>query len=479
MAPGLAQRRPEQLGRHPASSAALATISEVRRINREIYGTWFVPDDPGRTAEGTLEISEKNELVLHLKASLGVASGDTIVRFPELRGVTRQGPICLISGFTVGLFAALGGPCSVHFHEALVGVDDPKTLFRRATFRVDGLDDFVAGEALSFSMQAPRSDSVAPHEILHVQGTYDRPETAIATRKDGWTVGLRFYPRYSRDSRQVTIATGADFELTSPVPADKGAIEERMNEMRGLIAFATGSAGRIRGVLLFREIEEKDHEAVQWVRPPARVHRNPESAEARPLLRLADVRDRWSEIVNNWADVWTKTSRGLLLFLGAASEDADYVDTRMFLLAQAAESYHAERFGGTLESARAFRERKERIVDSLTLDEDKKWLREKLSWANELTLRMRIHDLVDRVAPTLDPVLTGRPDYPQRLTAARNAYTHPRSSKERVSGAEHHRLLMVTISLLQASLLLDLGFSLDRVGELVGEHEAFRLALQA
>jgi hypothetical protein len=378
----------------------------------------------------------------------------------------------------VGFVVALGGPCAVDFHEALVGADDPQTLFRRATFRVDGLDDFVLREALSFSISAPRSDGVEPHEILQVQATYDRPETVVATRTDGWTLGLRFYPRYSNNLRQITIATGAEFELTSPKPADKESFGERMNELRGLIAFATGSASRTRGVRLFREVEQQNHEAVQWIRPPARVHRNPDSGPSQPLFTLSDVRDSWTEVVNKWTGVWTKTGRGLLLFLGAASEDADYVDTRMFLLAQAAESYHAERFGGTIEPRQAFRERRKRIVESLPTADDKKWLREQLTWANDLTLRMRIEDLLGRVAPTLEPVLAKTPNYSQRLTAARNTYTHPRSKKERISGAEHHQLLMVTISLMQACLLLDLGFSSDRVGELVSEHEAFRLAMQ-
>ena len=104
--------------------------------------------------------------VLHLETPLGVVSGDMIQRFPELRGITPLGPVCLIAGFTDGLSAALGGPCNVHFHEALVGTDDPNALFRRATCRVDGIEEFVAGEGLSFSIQAPRSDGVAPVRFL-------------------------------------------------------------------------------------------------------------------------------------------------------------------------------------------------------------------------------------------------------------------------------------------------------------------------
>lgn len=204
----------------------------MRHIDRGIIGTWFLPDDPARTAKGTLEIAEKDGLVLHLETPLGVVSGDMIQRFPELGGITPLGPVCLIAGFTDGLSAALGGPCNVHFHEALVGTDDPNALFRRATFRVDGIEEFVAGEGLSFSIQAPRSDGVAPSEILGVQATYARPESASAARADGWTLGLRFYPRFSRDSSQVTVATAAEFELKSPAPADKQAFEERMNETR-------------------------------------------------------------------------------------------------------------------------------------------------------------------------------------------------------------------------------------------------------
>ena len=35
----------------------------MRHIDRGIIGTWFLPDDPARTAKGTLEIAEKDGLV--------------------------------------------------------------------------------------------------------------------------------------------------------------------------------------------------------------------------------------------------------------------------------------------------------------------------------------------------------------------------------------------------------------------------------
>ena len=139
------------------------------------------------------------------------------------------------------------------------------------------------------------------------------------------------------------------------------------------------------------------------------------------LFALADVEDRLESMLQTWFENLDLLRSSLDLLFGLVLGPDMYLESRFLLVAQGIEVFHRRRQGGVIEPVAEWKQRISRVTAPLSRT-DAAWVKEKLSWSNELTLHKRIEQLLTAVQETASNFL--RPEFVKVFKATRNYYTH-------------------------------------------------------
>ena len=114
-------------------------------------------------------------------------------------------------------------------------------------------------------------------------------------------------------------------------------------------------------------------------------------------LTLPMIEKRFGEILSRWQSLYERHERAMQLLFSISLGLQLYLDTRFLFAIQALELYHRAR-----SPRRASQDHKVRvrgIIDSVANQDDKRWLKEKLSYSHEPTLKERLEQLVEYAGP--------------------------------------------------------------------------------
>ena len=112
------------------------------------------------------------------------------------------------------------------------------------------------------------------------------------------------------------------------------------------------------------------------------------------LFRLHDIEDQLEMIMATWFEKHELLSPAFNLYFASRSRSTQFLDVKFLWLAQALESLHRRTSDETAMPVGEFRS----LCDSLMEvcpQSSRQWLKAKLDYANELTLRKRIGKLID------------------------------------------------------------------------------------
>lgn len=151
-----------------------------------------------------------------------------------------------------------------------------------------------------------------------------------------------------------------------------------------------------------------------------------------------------------------------------------YVDTRFLALAQAVEILHRRQHPGGTRPKKDFQKLVTEIVLSAP-QSSQAWLRDQLCWANELTLRDRLAQLVATMPAVIDPIAQDRQAFIDLLVDTRNYLTHSdqRLASKAATGGDLYWLNERLGVLIQAGLLIAVGLTQERVSELFHGHSQY------
>lgn len=191
------------------------------------------------------------------------------------------------------------------------------------------------------------------------------------------------------------------------------------------------------------------------------------------LFSMRELNDRFPIALGNWLSVSSELDTVCQLIFAGDYEQSPYLEYTFLALAQAAESYHRERIGGTAYTEEDHRARVEAIVSAIP-DDLRSWTRDKLRYTNELTFRKRLTELLARVGPVMDFV-GDRKQFVDKLTCTRNYLVHRTEELKRqaATGLASYYLTQAFRYMLRASLMLDSGFSADEVARMYDENQHF------
>jgi hypothetical protein len=459
---------------------------------RTFLGEWWLPDEPGRILAGTLSLSGDDGLELETLGTFGPGYepgktyGHAEVGFetwPRVSGRTTDNKlVTLLECRGTGLSHRSPGVSTNRYRPATVligAIYEPGSPvdFDEVRLRFTDLDTWATVSGFGHSMNVAADNSL---ESVALQ--FRPPPEIVFDLEGGDNVRLSFDFKFSGPTIVMTTATitqSAWIGMQYAAPVEMPQIHETIKQLRNFLAFAVGRPVRLLTAFGVHYPDE-DAEPDPFTKQKPRRHQveivfhvaNPESIENvlltdDMLFTRASAGDRLGQVLNSW---WTKEP--LLqpvfdLYFATIFGSRVYGIHRFLSHAQALETYHRRTANRRALPKAEFKKRRDAAV--IGMPEDwREWLERKLDFANELTLRERVQEIVAQCPPVTERLIGDEAavaEFVALLVDTRNYRTHYTTSLEKrsASGLTFVRLTYQMQALVESALLHELGFACEEV----------------
>ena len=202
--------------------------------------------------------------------------------------------------------------------------------------------------------------------------------------------------------------------------------------------------------------------------------RIPKTRHFNMLFLLKDINDSIEIYLRNWFSNKELLQPTIGLFFGTLNNINLFTENRFLNLANSLESYHRRK----LNTKKYSEEEKDILLQIILANIDKKYeqdISEKLKYIDEVSLRRRIKDIYE-LAENILSKFYNRKDFAHQVTLVRNYYTHlDRKLKPEVDKIDIHRLMVNLEITLIVCLLIEIGFSLDKIDEMLKRRPDYNL----
>jgi len=143
------------------------------------------------------------------------------------------------------------------------------------------------------------------------------------------------------------------------------------------------------------------------------------------LVPYQEIATQLPDLVVNWFNYYEEMEAILNLYFTAIAQSDIPVNTRFLLLAQALEAYHgrSDRFINVVQSPHEFEVRRDALVAAVP-EGERRWLREKLNFANMKTLAQRLNELIADQQSYVAQFINDTERFANVIRWTRNYYTH-------------------------------------------------------
>jgi hypothetical protein len=182
------------------------------------------------------------------------------------------------------------------------------------------------------------------------------------------------------------------------------------------------------------------------------------------LVPYREIESDFPKIVQRWFEYHERLDAVLNLYFATVFNRDLYSNHKFLFLAQALEVYHARNpsFTRAQRPCAEFRQMVKTILCAAP-HPLRRWLDEKLRYANEKTLAQRLDDIVDQHPPEVPSFIPDRASFTSKVRHTRNYYTHYDEELKRkgkiAEGEELFRIATQMRRLLEISILKDIGIT--------------------
>ncbi|MGG6295196.1 HEPN domain-containing protein [Leptolyngbya sp. AN02str] len=455
----------------------------------EEVGIWWIPSDPDFQVSGLLKFSSSTGIRLELIGS-----------FQEYRKVDCP----IILGVTQGKLVTLCGNKPIHSRSSSPGFESEKysvkTAFIGAHF--SNLDEMKFHRiAVEYSYLADwanlpliRRQEELEEDNYNIRGfdfSYTRPEPIRGNTSQG-VLSLVYTWHNSGLPFQINFSQSATFEIKSQ---EHLSFEEWMSKLiftlQNFITLATDRPNSVTRVLGFspygdRAIEETPHFTKQDVSIEI-IYRSvyTETRQKDRLLRddllfeLKDIQETFGDTMAQWLTIAAELDSVCNLFFSTRYSQRMYQENHFLNIVQAVESYHRRRRSNRILPKQEHEKRINRIVNNAS-EGDKEWLKQKLAFSNEPSLKERLVYLVKETREIIAPLVNDEEPFIKQVRDTRNYLTHYDKSlqKKAVKGGALYWLTYTLEILLQTCFLKELGFSSEQCVALFDKNERYQFAIR-
>jgi hypothetical protein len=433
----------------------------------DFTGEWFVSGQGSSALRipGTLSwSSHRASLQLHdtFNAQRGAIYGDESYEYSAIHGVSTKSQL-------VSMLEALGVTRGWSFGQAglreaqrltsswiVIGAHvDSETLYSSIRVRIPGLQIWLGRPGVEQTI-LHKTDAQAPGVIYRIDGLPEEineiPSLPVTL---GWGIDRNFSGDLITD---ISVKTSACLRITSETPQSLDWFLEQLGKVTTLLAFFAGSP--MSANELTARIADTNAEVdvlVALRQADLCPHRSPQDFY---MLRN-DMEAGLGDIFSRWFELYDQVALPSQLALSVLSSDNLWPHVEFLSLMQALEGFHRALGGGLYASEEDYEQVKTLLIGAIpnTVTSDhREALKSRINYGNEISLRKRLNELVQRIEARLrEQILGDGGVVPNNWVHTRNYYTHwDEASRDSVlSPIEMHRAHVRMRHLLRA---LYLGF---------------------
>jgi Apea-like HEPN len=193
------------------------------------------------------------------------------------------------------------------------------------------------------------------------------------------------------------------------------------------------------------------------------------------LFTLAENGDPGEDRLTRWLALGEDLGPVFDLYLVSVYQPRIFAELQFLSLAQAAESLHARRFETKILPTDEHRARVKAVAEAAPVDL-RDWVRERLADANRKSFRNALSELIETLPPQVKARFEDVDRFSEKVRVTRNYLTHWNEGLK-MKAARGQDLVALTSLLrcvLEALLLLELGFAVDDVDLLLERNHGYQ-----
>lgn len=436
----------------------------------EYRGYWWLPSDEPSKLSGTLTVTRgdaKLDVLGHFGRELLDRSEKeevySIAPASQSRifGITTAGKRVTLETCTLGnsTISYPGIPTTTYRPRiVLLGVwftEGEEVSFDEIAIRTSELDTWTCVSGFSGGVRTEEQPDTGHVIATAYDIHFEPPPSIVIPLDDGDEARIDFAYQVKPGTTEANVSQEASLFLRYAKLRCLEEVFASVGQVRDFLSLAVGQPVTVLSVTGFRdELLETGSTSRQSVQVLWEIPHNPEPTR-RPrhtiemLFTLPEVEPIISKVMRAWFSRYEVLGPVFNLYFGMLYHRDMYSDVRFLSYAQAIETYDFRR----------------RDV--------------KLARGNRLTLRKRVHDVInkcpsvrDKIAGTTSPEQNG---FVSSFVNSRNYYTHynPDLEEKAASGVA---LLLLTVQLrtiIEMSLLRELGFSCDAIDNILSRIQRY------
>ena len=192
------------------------------------------------------------------------------------------------------------------------------------------------------------------------------------------------------------------------------------------------------------------------------------------LFEFEAIQNDAERIINNWIKAYEQIAPSFNLYFLAKMGMQTYLEERFMALVQGLEAYHRRTSNEKQMDEAEFKELIDNLIDQCP-QERKEWLKGKLQYGNEVSLRHRLKSLIEPFKEVIEDQKKQK-ELINRIVNTRNYLTHYDQSleSEAAKGDDLRTLCLKMELLLQLHFLKLLDFSREQIDSLLANSFSFR-----
>ena len=444
------------------------------RIKEEFKesGVFWLPSVPEKKMHGTLSISDGGAIKLELFGVLG-----TFGRHPKpieriVGHVEKMGFVTLDDCYCRGVSSY--ADTSRTFDDLSKSLIDVMRVFTGVayregeiprfdtlTFSIEGIDDWIGISGIEVDHQLERHAATISYEL---------PANIPLKLDNGMKLLIAFSwqpPPFSLVPKEAKVAQKTHFHLVSQEHRELDEFISVANKLTTFLCFALNEITCLDSMSTVFDTPHQDvREGLRkmnsvniYSHSPLYSEDNPEIYRHNMLFKFEEIQGDTENIINNWIKGYEQFAPAFHVYFWAQRDAYPYLEVRFLSLIQGLEAYHRRASNEKEMDEAEFEKISENLIEHCP-ENRKEWLKGKLRYGNEVSLRKRIKRLIE---PFKD--LFGnkekRRKLVNRIVNTRNDLTHRSSNSEDIE--DLWILCQKMEALFQLHFLLLIGFNQEEI----------------
>jgi hypothetical protein len=451
---------------------------------QQYQGYWWIPSLPDQKVSGNLVIQTNGEIELNTIGNLTElpqgAIADAILKewskVPVILGFSTNGKnitlvdcLCLgnkisFPGITTSKFIASTMLVGLHFQSA------NELKFSSIETVITGFDEWLGiyGHKVTYCLN--HEDS----ELESAQITYRLPPAIDTEIDEKLSLKVDFCVTIPAIiTRDISFHQKAYLKLNSAKSMHLTDWQKLLFKLCNFLCLATNERVAIKSANLDTPpiIGNQTDKSISQIQTYYKSGLDQPSVDKfniqKMLFCYEDIANEIGAILNIWLTSYTTIEPVFNLYFALIHKDDLYIENMFLNLVQGLETLHRRTTNNSVLPNSEHQERIKRILESVSVEDDKTWLEERLKYSNEPPLRRRIKDLIEPFKELFGSNKI-RNSLILKIVDTRNYFTHYDQSliEKAAKGNELYELKEKLRILFIMHILLLIGFPHEKISGL-------------